>query len=88
MEEKKMSTRIEMSFYKGTLNKDRLKEFIEKTDKPIRYTYGLKFKGPTTMNVPVSKEKALQIVDSQSLLDAKELDDCLDLNAYSGNDMW
>ena len=83
-----MSTRIEMSFYHGTLDKERLKEFIEKTDKPIRYTYGLKYRNPTTCNVPVSKEQALQIVDTQSLLDAKELDDCLDLNAYSGNDMW
>lgn len=79
---------INMSFYNGTLNKDRLKAFIEKTDKPIRYTYGFKYKSPTTLNVPVSKEKAMQIVDSQSMLDAKELDDVLDLNAYSGNDMW
>ena len=83
-----MSTRIKMSFHDGTIDKKSLKEFIEKTDKPIRYTYGLKFRGPTVMNVPVSKERALQIVDSQSLRDAKELDDCLDLNAYSGNDMW
>lgn len=79
---------IDMSFYYGTLNKEILKAFIEKTDKPIRYTYGLKYRNPTTLNVPVSKERALQIVDSQPLLDAKELDDCLDLNAYSDNDMW
>lgn len=83
-----MSTRIKMSFYDGTLDKKGLKEFIEKTDKPIRYTYGFKFKSPTTMNVPVSKEKALKIVNDQPMLDAEELDDCLDLNAYSGNDMW
>jgi hypothetical protein len=83
-----MSTRIEMSFYNGTLDKEGLKEFIEKTDKTIRYTYGFKFKSPTTRDVPVSKEQALQIVNAQSMLDAKELDDCLDLNAYSGNDMW
>lgn len=79
---------IDMSFYRGTLNKDRLKAFIEKTDKPIRYTYGLKYRNPTTLNVPVSKERALQIVDSQSMLDAKELDDVLDLQAFSSNDMW
>lgn len=79
---------IDMSFYNGTLDKDRLKAFIEKTDKPIRYTYGLKYRNPTTLNVPVSKERALQIVDSQSMLDAKELDDVLDLQAYSSNDMW
>jgi hypothetical protein len=79
---------IKMSFYDGTMNKDRLKAFIEETDKPIRYTYGLRYRNPVTKDVPVSKEKALQIVDSQSLLDARELEDCLDLNAYSGNDMW
>ena len=79
---------IDMSFYHGTLNKDRLKAFIKKTDKPIRYTYGFKFRNPTTLNVPVSKEKALDIVDSQSMLNAKELDDVLDLQAFSSNDMW
>ena len=68
---------IDMSFYYGTLNKEILKAFIEKTDKPIRYTYGLKHRNPTTLNVPVSKERALQIVDSQSMLEATELDDCL-----------
>ena len=79
---------LKMSFYHGTLNKQELKDFINKTSKPIRYTYGFKYKSPTTMNEPVSKEKALEIVDSQALLDAKELDGCLDLNAYSENDMW
>ena len=84
----KLESPIDMSFYRGTLDKGCLKAFIEKTDKPIRYTYGFKYRNPTTLNVPVSKEKALQIVDSQSLLDAKELDDVLDLQAYSSNDMW
>jgi len=80
--------RLDMSFYRGTLDKQELKVFIEKTDKPIRYTYGFKYRNPTTRDVPVSKERALKIVDDQSLLDAKELDGCLDLNAYSSNDMW
>lgn len=80
--------RLDMSFYRGTLDKQVLKVFIEKTDKPIRYTYGFKYRNPTTRDVPVSKERALKIVDAQSLLDAKELDDVLDLQAYSSNDMW
>lgn len=79
---------LNMSFYNGTLNKKVLKEFIESTEKPIRYTFGFKYRNPTTNNVPISKEKALEIVSRESMLDAKELDDCLDLNAYSGNDMW
>lgn len=79
---------LNMSFYNGTLNKKILKEFIESTEKPIRYTFGFKYRNPTTKNVPISKEKALEIVSKESMLDATELDDCLDLNAYSGNDMW
>lgn len=79
---------LNMSFYNGTLNKKILKEFIENTGKPIRYTFGFKYRNPTIRDAPVSKEKALEIVSRESLLDAKELDNCLDLNAYSGNDMW
>lgn len=79
---------LKMSFYHGTLDKEELKKFIEKTKKPIRYTYGLKYRNPTTKDVPVSKERALQIVSTENLLDATEYESCLDLNAYSGNDMW
>ena len=79
---------LNMSFYHGTLNKETLKKFIKETKKPIRFTYGFKSRNPTTLNVPKTKEEALKIVESQSMLDAKELEDVLDLNAYSGNDMW
>jgi hypothetical protein len=79
---------LKMSFYDGSLNREKLKKFIQETEKPIRYTYGLKFRNPTTRDVPVSKEEALKIVDRESLLDATEYRDYLDLNAYSGNDMW
>gem|GEM_PF-1300603 len=79
---------LKMSFYDGTLNREELKKFIQETEKPIRYTYGLKFRNPTTRDVPVSKEEALKIVDRENLLDATEYRDYLDLNAYSGNDMW
>jgi len=79
---------LKMSFYDGSLDKEELKKFIRKTEKPIKYTYGLKFRNPTTRDVPVSKEKALKIVDRESLLDATEYRDYLDLNAYSENDMW
>lgn len=79
---------LKMSFYHGTLNKEELKKFIEGTEKPIRYTYGFKYRNPTTKDVPISKERALQIVLEESLLDATEYEDYLDLNAYSEGDMW
>ena len=79
---------LKMSFYHGTLNRKELKEFIENTDKPIKYTYGLGYRNPTTNKKPLSKDEALKIVDTQSLLDADELTDYLHLNAYSDNDMW
>lgn len=79
---------LDMSFYNNTMNKEKLKEFIRETNKPIRYTYGFKWKNPTTLNVRKTKEQAIKIVDSASMLDATELVDVLDLNAFGGNDMW
>ena len=79
---------LKMSFYNGTLNRQILTDFISTTDKPIRYTYGLSFKNPTTNKVLIGREKALQIVKSEGFLDATEKEDCLYLQAYSANDMW
>lgn len=79
---------LKMSFYNGTMNRETLSNFINTTDKPIKYTYGLGYRGPTTYRVPINKERALGIVKNESLLDATEEAECLHLNAYSGNDMW
>ena len=79
---------LKMSFYNGTMKKKELEKFITETKKPIRYTYGFKYRKPTTMNKPITKEQALNILEKESYLDAEELEDCLDLNAYSSNDMW
>lgn len=79
---------IKMSFCDGSMNREELKKFIKGTDKPIRYTYGFKYRNPTTKDVPKTKEDALKIVEHESLLDAVEYEDVLDLNAYSSNDMW
>ena len=83
-----MCNMFKMSFYDGTLDRNKLKEIIQSTEKNIVYTYGLAFRHPTTYRVPVSVEKALQIVECESLLDAKEEEGCIHLNAFSGNDMW
>lgn len=79
---------LKMSFCDRTMNREILSNFINMTDKPIKYTYGLGYRGPTTHRVPVNKERALEIVKNESLLDATEEAECLHLNAYSANDMW
>ena len=79
---------LKMSFFDGTLNRKILTDFISMTDKPIKYTYGLGYRSPTTNNALIGREKALQIVESEGLLDAAEKEDCLYLNAYSVSDMW
>ena len=79
---------LTMSFYNGTLDKQILTDFISTTDKPIKYTYGLGYRSPTINNVLIGKEKAIQIVEREGLLDATEKEDYLHLNAYSANDMY
>lgn len=79
---------INMSFYDGTMNKKELIDFIESTDKDIIYTHGLKFRRPTTYEVPIDKQRALEIINNYSLLGAREKETYIELNTYSGNDMW
>jgi len=79
---------LKMSFFDGTMNKDELRTFVRETEKEIKYTFGLGYRNPTTHNKPISKEEAMAIIDRESLLDAKEKEECLHLNAYSDNDMW
>jgi len=79
---------FKMSFFDGTLKREELKKIIEETNKPIKYTYGLAYRGPTIYKVLIDKEKAKSIVDNESLLDAREFEDYIHLNAYSDNDMY
>lgn len=79
---------IKMSFYNGTLDRAALVDFIKTTTKSIKYTYGLGYRNPTTNHKPITVERAIEIVNTQSLLDVDEYEDYLHLNAYSENDMW
>lgn len=79
---------INMSFYDGTLNREEAINIILNSNKQCVYTFGLKYRNPTTKNVPISKEKAIEIIRKESLLDITEYEDKFDLNAYSDNDMW
>ena len=78
---------MRMSFYNGTLDRAKLREMVE-TAEDIRYTYGLGYRGPSTNRVPITKERALEIIKTESLLDADDEKGYLHLNAYSANDMW
>lgn len=55
---------IKMSFYDGTLKRDELKNFINKTKKDILYTYGFSYKNPITCREKITKEKALEIISN------------------------
>ena len=79
---------LKMSFYDGTLDREVAKNIIINSDKPCLYTYGLGYRNPTTNHKPISKEEALEIVKTKSLLDITEHDEYFHLNAYSDNDMW
>lgn len=79
---------LNMSFYKGTLNRKELIEFIINTDKSISYTFGFSWKNPKTNCMIISKQEAITIVQEQDLLEAEEGKYFLNLNAYHINDMY
>lgn len=79
---------LKMSFYDGTLDREELRKFIENYKKPIKYTYGLGYRNPTTNNKPITKEEAFTIIEHKGFLDARETEEYLHLNAYSDNDMF
>ena len=79
---------MNMSFYKGTLDKAKAIEIINGSSKPCKYTYGFKYRRPTTHLVSVTKERAAEIINRESLVDIVEYDDYIDINAFSSNDMF
>lgn len=79
---------LKMSFYNGTLDRQKAKEYIDASSKPCQYTYGLGYRNPTTNHKPISKIEAMEIINKESLLDITEYADYIHLNAYSDNDMW
>ncbi len=78
-----------MSLYDGTLDRKVAAQLIEETRKPIRYTYGFAWKNPTTLRVPISKNRALEIVEKGLYtMDFVEYEDYIHINEFSGSDMW
>lgn len=78
---------LEMSFYKGTLDRAKAQEVVEASEKPLMFRYGFAFRGAEKR--PITKEKALSIIDdSGNYLDITETDNEILLNTFSSNDMW
>ena len=78
---------LEMSFYKGTLDRAKAREVVEASEKPLMFRYGFAFRGAEIR--PITKEKALSIIDdSGNYLDITETDNEILLNNFSSNDMW
>ena len=78
---------LEMSFYKGTLDRAKAREVVEVSEKPLMFRYGFAFRGAEKR--PITKEKALSIIDdSGNYLHITETDNEILLNTFSSNDMW
>ena len=61
---------------------------MKHTTKQIKYTYGLKMRGPTTCEKPISHEEAVQIWNKGGMFDVVEKDTWVDFQEVSANDMW
>lgn len=79
---------MRMSFYDGTLNRIKAKAIIQKTDRKILYTHGLKYRKPTTYMKDITKEEAYNLISRESFLDINMTKDYIELNTYSENDMY
>lgn len=63
---------------------------LKNTDKTILYTSGLRYRNPTTLDVPISNNKAIAIINGGNWAhyDIDEYEDCIYFTTYSANDMW
>ena len=67
--------------------RDDCKKLVKETEKKIVWTHGLSFRNPTINKTPISKKKALELLDD-SLMDFDEHERHIHINTYSSNDMW
>lgn len=72
----------------GNCSKQDIIDFIKTSNKPCKYTYGFKYRGPSTYEVPISASKAIEYINKSYLIDVEERDSFIDVNEYSNNDMW
>ena len=77
--------KIKMSFYDGTLDKEKARQLIQNTNKSLLYRYGYAWKGATTQ--AINKADALNVLN-KSLIDITENDYDILINEFDGNDMF
>ena len=73
-----------MSFYDGTLDRNKARELVETTTKQLMYRCGFQFKG--ARKHPIDKDEAMTVL-KDSYLDVIETDTEVILNTYTENDM-
>lgn len=73
-----------MSFYDGTLDRNKAKELVETTTKQLMYRCGYQYKG--ARKEPIDKNEAMTVLND-SYLDVIETDTEVILNTYTENDL-
>ena len=80
---------IDYSFYgESKSTKEEARNLLKTTEKPILYTFGFKFRNPTTKDVKISNESAVKKFDEDGYSVVKEYDEHIDFNQYGEMDMW
>ena len=78
---------LKMSFYDGTLNREKAKELIEKTQKNITFPHRYEYRG--VQRKEITKEKAIKIINNKgNYLDVEEYENEIFLNTFSSNDLF
>ena len=79
---------LRMSSFDSSLNADIAAEAILNSDKQCVYTHGIGYRHPTTYRVPISKEKAIDIIyNASDVVDVEEEADVFHINTLGGNDL-
>ena len=63
-------------------------KYIKLDERPVLYTHGIPYRGPSVYKKPISKEEAIKIINSATLMNIRSANDYINLNTYSELDMW
>lgn len=63
-------------------------KFVEETNKPFVYTYGLEYRRPATHRVPKDRDWSITKVHGNGMIDVVEEDNVVHIKEVSANDMW
>ena len=78
---------LRMSSLDSSLDTDVAIDTIINSNKPCVYTHGYAYRHPTTYRVPISKEKAIEIIERSDAVDVEEEADVFHINTLGGNDL-